>query len=138
MRQAIQDKNGQWRMVEEKRGICHLMPVDWSRDGKGHWPLVEMVVQRLDAPLKCPSCKKSILFNEIEYVFGVCRRDKKDVLFCISCLHCRLPLRIRVSKFMHTYPDIVADMEGWASWDARRQEFEVEEEKHYGKLETAS
>lgn len=125
-------------MVRKKEGICHLMPLDWSPDANGHWPRVEYIVEKLPAPCRCPSCNEDILFNEIEYVFGVCRRDKKDIIFLLRCLHCRLPMRIRVRNFLSRHEQLVEDMQGWAGWEARQQEFEAEEEKLYGKPEGES
>lgn len=122
-------------MVRKEGGICQLMPLDWSPDANGHWPRVEYAVERLPAPCRCPSCGENVLFNAIEYFFGVCRRDGKDVIFLLHCLHCRLPMRVRVRDFLSQHEQLVADMEGWAGWEARRQEFEAEEEKLYGNQE---
>ena len=131
-RWARQDTKGRWRMTEEKGGICHLIPVDWSRDERGHWPHLQYVVQGVDVSLGCPSCQARLLFKAIEYVFGVCRRDQKDMVFLLRCLHCQLPVQIRVRHFMQNFPELVTDMEGWTSWDKRRQEFEAEEKRLYG------
>ena len=133
MRRTIQDKDGQWRMYEEVQGICRLLPIDWTKDRNGYWPQAEKIVDHLDVPLSCPSCGEMLLFNEIEYVFGVCRREKTDVIFLVNCLHCKLPIRVRVHGFMSRYPAIAKDMEGWENWDVRRKVFEAEEEKLYGK-----
>lgn len=132
MRRAKQTRSGQWRIIEEQEGICRLGPLDWGRDRQGHWPRVEIVLREFCEKTRCPNCREFILLDDIECVFGVARRIGADALFLASCLHCHLPVTVRLNGFIHAYPDIVSRMEGWASWEKRKAEFEQEELKLYG------
>lgn len=134
MRRAKQTRSGQWRIIEEKEGLCRLAPLDWGMDRQGHWPRVEIVRRDFGEKLSCPNCREAILLDDIESVFGVAKRKGADVLFLARCLHCRLPVIITLKGFIHTYPDIAGRMEGWASWKKRKADFEQEERRLYGDL----
>lgn len=134
MRRAKQTRNGQWRIIEEQEGICRLGPMDWGMDKQGHWPRVEMVLREFSKKIGCPCCRQNILLDDIECVFGVAKRFGADVIFLARCLQCHLPVMIRLPGFIHAYPDIVGRMEGWASWEKRKNEFEQEERRLYGQV----
>ena len=134
MRRAKQTRSGQWRIIEEEEGICRLGKLDWSRDRNGHWPRVEMVLHEFSKEVGCPCCGQTILLDDIECVFGVAKRNGADVIFLARCLQCHLPVTIRLSGFIHACPDIVSRMEGWASWEKRKKEFEQEESRLYGQV----
>lgn len=132
MRRAKQTGSGQWRIIEEKGGICRLVPLDWGRDRQGYWPRVEMLRREFGEKIGCPSCREAILLDDIESVFGVAKRKGADVFFLTSCLHCHLPVVVILKGFIHAYPDIADRMEGWASWEKRKIEFDREERRLYG------
>jgi len=132
MRLARQTKYRQWHIVEEIAGVCHLRPLDWGVDRNGHWPRVDLMIYDLDAQVHCPCCAKVFVLQEMDCVFGLARKDGFDVIILVRCLNCRLPSRIRVKGFMHTYPFITERMEGWTDWEQRRLDCEAEERKLYG------
>ena len=132
MRKARQTKYGQWYIVEELTGICHLRPLDWGIDRNGHWPRVDFMIRDLDEQVRCPCCSKVVALQEMDCVFGLTRREGYDVIILVRCLNCRLPSRIRVKGFIHAYPSITERMEGWSPWEQRRLDCVAEEKKLYG------
>jgi hypothetical protein len=134
MRKAIQRKNGQWRIVEEIDGVFHLRPLDWGMDSRGFWPRVELVFRDLDEKIPCPNCREQVFLDVIECVYGINRREGWDVVFLERCLHCRLPVCIRVKGFINNFPDFARHMENWASWEERKRAFDEQERKYYGEL----
>ena len=133
MRQARQKKSGQWYIVEEIAGVCHLRSLDWGIDRNGYWPRVDLMIHDLDEQVHCPCCNKIFVLQEMDCVFGLTRKDGFDVIILVRCLNCRLPSRIRVKGFMHTYPFITERMEGWTAWEKRGRDCEAEERKLYGR-----
>ena len=68
----------------------------------------------------------------MDCIFGIACRGGNDALALVRCAACRLPHRVRAIGFVTAYPQIVSLMEGWASWEQRRTEFEAEEGRLYG------
>ena len=132
MRCARQKKDGQWFMVDERDGISHLRPVDWSRDRNGFWPRVDCTIDGFSEEVCCPCCSKVIELQEMDCVFGFTKRDHSDVISLARCLNCRLPVRIRIKGLLNGYPTTAERMIGWATWEKRHAEFIAEELKLYG------
>jgi hypothetical protein len=132
MRHARRKKDGQWYMINERNGICHLQPIDWDRDQNGFWPRVDYTIPDLTEQVCCPCCSKVIGLQEMDCVFGLTKRDRGDVIILARCLNCRLPVRIRIKGLINGYPSTAERMVGWASWEKRQVEFTAEEKKLYG------
>lgn len=132
MRRAKQTRSGQWRIIEEQEGISRLAPLDWGMDRQGHWPRIEIILREFGEKVCCPNCGEFILLDDIESVFGVAKRKGADVHFLARCLHCHLPVIIILKGLIHAYPDIAIRMEGWASWEKRKIEYDQEERKLFG------
>lgn len=134
MRQARQTQYGQWYIVEELVGVCHLRPLDWGIDRNGYWPRVDIMIRDLDEQVHCPCCCKVFVLQEMDCVFGLTKKDGDDVIILVRCLNCRLPSRIQVKGFMNAYPYITERMTGWSAWEKRRIDCEAEEKKLYGRV----
>ena len=132
MRQAQQSKRGQWYIIEERAGVCHIGPIDWGVDRNGYWPRVDFILHDLEEKVSCPCCGQVIALKEMDLIFGVTNREGCDVIILCRCLNCRLPYRVRIKGLINGYPYITERMEGWASWEKRGSDFEAEEKKLYG------
>jgi hypothetical protein len=132
MRRARRKKDGQWYMIDERDGICHLQTIDWERDKNGFWPRVDCTIADFREQVHCPGCNKVIELQEMDCVFGITKRDRGDIINLARCLDCRLPVRIRVKGLINGYPSTAQRMVGWSSWEKRKREFAAEEIQLFG------
>ena len=132
MREARQSSDGRWYMVEEDGDVCRLSTSAWGKDQDGFWPKVEIRVNDLDESVICPNCGTSWVFEEMDCVFGMARKEENDVIVLVRCLGCRLPHSTRAVGFVTAYPRVIQLMEGWSDWEKRDEDFRAQEAKLYG------
>lgn len=132
MREARKTPEGHWYTVEGAGSLCRIGPADWQPDERGLWPRVDLEARAVQERIACPCCATAWVLEEFDCVFGTARDDGNDVLVLVRCTGCRLPHRVRGVGFLTAYPDLAGLMEGWATWERRRQRFRGEETKLYG------
>ncbi|GAB4261492.1 MAG: hypothetical protein Kow0092_11060 [Deferrisomatales bacterium] len=134
MREARKTPSGRWYMVEEEGGgVCRIVPSDWGKDAEGYWPRVNLQVRGFGEAVACPHCGTTWVFEEMDCVFGMSRKEHNDILVLVRCVNCRLPHRTRAVGFVTAYPRVVRLMEGWANWEKRRADFAAEERRLFGR-----
>jgi len=132
VRVARRGRDGRWHLLETGGATPRIVPLDWNRDGDGHYPWVELPLRQLGGRVQCPACGDRWAVEELDCIFGDVRRSGNDLLLMLRCAACRLPLRVRLVGFLTAYPGVVEAMLGWAEWSRREASTREKELQRYG------